>query len=148
MALRKFIIERDIPGAGSLEREQLRGAAAKSNGVLRELGPDIQWVESYVAADKTFCVYLAKDEAIINFSPSPALREREGPHAGGVGGSAARLTQFRLPSPLSCHRNPCDCVENRALGRCQLAKLRRRPAPANATEPNDCSTRNVTVTAI
>ena len=65
MALRKFIIERDIPGAGSLEREQLRGAAAKSNGVLRELGPDIQWIESYVAADKTFCVYLAKDEAII-----------------------------------------------------------------------------------
>lgn len=65
MALRKFIIERDIPGAGSLEREQLRGAAAKSNGVLRDLGPDIQWVESYVAADKTFCVYLAKDENII-----------------------------------------------------------------------------------
>jgi len=65
MALRKFIIERDIPGAGSLEREQLRGAAAQSNGVLRDLGPDIQWVESYVAADKTFCVYLAKDEGII-----------------------------------------------------------------------------------
>ena len=65
MALRKFIIERDIPGAGSLEREQLRGAAAKSNEVLRQLGPDIQWVESYVADDKTFCVYLAKDEAII-----------------------------------------------------------------------------------
>jgi hypothetical protein len=65
MALRKFIIERDIPGAGSLEREQLRDAAAKSNGVLRDLGPDIQWVESFVAADKTFCVYLAKDEAII-----------------------------------------------------------------------------------
>ena len=65
MALRKFIIERDIPEVGSLEREQLRGAAAKSNGVLRELGPDIQWVESYVAADKTFCVYLAKDEATI-----------------------------------------------------------------------------------
>jgi len=65
MAMRKFIIERDIPGAGSLEREQLRAAAAKSNGVLRELGPDIQWVESFVAADKTFCVYLAKDEAII-----------------------------------------------------------------------------------
>ena len=65
MALRKFIIERDIPAAGSLDREQLRGAAAKSNGVLRELGPDIQWVESYVASDKTFCVYLASDEAII-----------------------------------------------------------------------------------
>ena len=66
MALRKFIIERDIPAAGSLDREQLRGAAAKSNGVLRQLGPDIQWVESFVAADKTFCVYLAKDEATVH----------------------------------------------------------------------------------
>jgi hypothetical protein len=65
MALRKFIIERDIPTVGSFEREQLRGAAAQSNKVLRELGPDIQWVESYVAADKTFCVYLAKDEDVI-----------------------------------------------------------------------------------
>jgi uncharacterized protein DUF4242 len=65
MALRKFIIERDIPQVGSLEREQLRGAAAKSNGVLNQLAPDIQWVESYVADNKTFCVYLAKDEAII-----------------------------------------------------------------------------------
>jgi len=66
MALRKFIIERDIPKVGTLEREQLRAAAAKSNDVLRQLGPDIQWVESYVADDKTFCVYLAKDEAIIH----------------------------------------------------------------------------------
>jgi hypothetical protein len=65
MALRKFIIERDIPKVGSFEREQLSGAAAKSNEVLRQLGPDIQWVESYVADNKTFCVYLAKDEALI-----------------------------------------------------------------------------------
>jgi hypothetical protein len=65
MALRRFIIERDIPKVGSLEREQLRDAAAKSNEALRQLGPDIQWVESYVADDKTFCVYLAKDEAVI-----------------------------------------------------------------------------------
>jgi hypothetical protein len=65
MALRKFIIERDIPKVGTFEREQLRGAAGKSNEVLRQLGPDIQWVESYVADNKTFCVYLAKDEAII-----------------------------------------------------------------------------------
>lgn len=65
MALRKFIIERDIPAVGSFEREQLCGASAQSNKVLRDLGPDIQWVESYVAADKTFCVYLAKDEDII-----------------------------------------------------------------------------------
>jgi hypothetical protein len=65
MALSKFIIEREIPKVGSFEREQLRGAAAKSNEVLRQLGPDIQWLESFVADDKTFCVYLARDEAII-----------------------------------------------------------------------------------
>ena len=65
MALRRFIIERDIPSVGTLEREQLRDAAAQSNAVLTQLGPDIQWVESYVAGDKTFCVYLAKDEDII-----------------------------------------------------------------------------------
>lgn len=65
MSLRKFVIERDIPGVGTFEREQLRGAAAKSNEVLRQLGPDIQWIESYVAEGKTFCIYLAQDEAII-----------------------------------------------------------------------------------
>ena len=66
MALNRFIIERDIPEIGTLERQQLAEAAAKSNEVLAQLGPDIQWVESFVAADKTFCVYLAKDEAIIH----------------------------------------------------------------------------------
>jgi uncharacterized protein DUF4242 len=65
MALRRFVIEREIPKVGSLEREQLRGAAQKSNDAIGQLAPDIQWVESYVAADKTFCVYLAKDEAVI-----------------------------------------------------------------------------------
>jgi hypothetical protein len=64
--MRRFIIERDIPEVGTLEREQLKGAAQKSNEALRELGPDIQWIESYVADNKTFCVYLAKDEAIIH----------------------------------------------------------------------------------
>jgi hypothetical protein len=63
--MRKFIIEREIPAVGSFERQQLKEAAQKSNEVLKQLGPDIQWVESFVAADKTFCVYLAKDEAII-----------------------------------------------------------------------------------
>lgn len=65
MPLKKFIIEREIPNVGTLEREQLREAAAKSNEALRQLGPAIQWVESYVADDKTFCVYLANDETII-----------------------------------------------------------------------------------
>jgi len=81
--MRKFIIERDIPAVGSLEREALRGAAAQSNGVLRQLGPDIQWVESYVADNKTFCVYLAKDEAIIQ------------QHAQISGFPATKITEVR-----------------------------------------------------
>ena len=83
MTLRRFIIERDIPNVGSFEREQLRAAAAKSNEVLNQLAPDIQWVESYVADDKTFCVYLAKDEAIIRrhseISGFPATKITEVP---------------------------------------------------------------------
>jgi Protein of unknown function (DUF4242) len=63
--MKKYIIEREIPKVGTLEGEQLREAAAKSNQVLDQLGPDIQWSESFVTADKMFCVYLAKDEAII-----------------------------------------------------------------------------------
>jgi len=63
MALRKFIIEREIPKAGSVAREQLREAAAKE--VLNLLGSDIQWIDSFVAGDKTFGVYLAEDETVI-----------------------------------------------------------------------------------
>lgn len=65
MPLHKYVIERDIPNVGSFEREQLRAAAQKSNDVLRALGPDIQWVQSYVAANKTFCIYMATGEDII-----------------------------------------------------------------------------------
>ncbi|HEY9344767.1 MAG TPA: DUF4242 domain-containing protein [Inquilinus sp.] len=83
MALRKFIIERDIPDVGTLERDQLRGAAAKSNEALRQIGPDIQWVESYVADNKTFCVYLATDEA--------AIRK----HAEISGFPATKITEIR-----------------------------------------------------
>jgi hypothetical protein len=65
MALQRYIIEREIPKVGNLDNEQFKAAAARSNSVLRELGPDIQWVQSYVAADKLFCVYLAAGEDII-----------------------------------------------------------------------------------
>ena len=64
--MKRFLIERDIPDAGTLEREQLKAAAHKSNQVLHELGHDIQWVQSFVAKDKIFCVYLASDESIIH----------------------------------------------------------------------------------
>ena len=63
--MRKYMIERDLPKIGSAEREALAAAAKKSNEVLSKLAPDIQWLESFVAADKTLCVYLAKDESVI-----------------------------------------------------------------------------------
>jgi hypothetical protein len=83
MAVRRFIIEREIPKVGTLDREQLRGAAAKSNGVLQELGPDIQWVQSYVTDDKIFCVYLAANEGIIRR------------HAEMSGFPASKITEVR-----------------------------------------------------
>lgn len=64
--MRKFMIEREIPKAGTLARDELRAAAVKSNEALAQLAPDIQWVQSYVAADRTFCIYLAKDEDVIH----------------------------------------------------------------------------------
>ena len=61
----KFLIERELAGAGSLSPEELRGVSQKSCGVLRELGPQIQWVESYVTDDKIYCVYIAPDEEMV-----------------------------------------------------------------------------------
>ncbi len=61
----KFVIEREIPGAGSLTAEQLQAISQKSCVVLRNLGPSIQWVYSYVTEDKVYCIYIAPDEALI-----------------------------------------------------------------------------------
>jgi hypothetical protein len=58
----KFVIEREIPGAGKLTPAELQGISQTSCGVLRELGPQIQWVESFVTDDKIYCVYIAPDE--------------------------------------------------------------------------------------
>jgi len=55
----KFVIERNLPGAGSLTAAQLQGISQKSCGVLNQLGPKIQWVQSYVTDDKIYCVYIA-----------------------------------------------------------------------------------------
>ncbi|TAL47014.1 MAG: DUF4242 domain-containing protein [Methylovulum sp.] len=57
----KYIIEREIPGAGSLSAEDLQGISQKSCGILKDMGPGIQWVESYVTDDKVYCVYIAPD---------------------------------------------------------------------------------------
>lgn len=79
----KFLIEREIPGAGVLSGEELRAISQKSCGVLREMGPQIQWVESYVTDDKVYCVYIAPDEE--------AVRE----HARQGGFPANRVSEIR-----------------------------------------------------
>jgi hypothetical protein len=61
----KYVIERELPGAGKLSPQQLRAISQTSCGVLRNLGPQIQWVESYVTDDKVYCVYIAPDEEMI-----------------------------------------------------------------------------------
>jgi hypothetical protein len=61
----KFVIEREIPGAGSLSADQLQAVSQKSCSVLRNLGPEIQWLQSYVTADKIYCVYIAPNEELV-----------------------------------------------------------------------------------
>lgn len=63
--MRKFVIERDIPSVGNFTQEQLCSAAQTSNAALAKLGTDVQWIESFVTQDKTFCIYLAKDVDVI-----------------------------------------------------------------------------------
>lgn len=61
----KYLIEREVPGAGNLSGEQLKGISQTSCGVLNKLGPSIQWVHSYVAGDKIYCVYIAPNEELV-----------------------------------------------------------------------------------
>jgi Protein of unknown function (DUF4242) len=61
----KYVIERDVPGAGELSAEELRDMSQKSNKVITELGPDIRWITTYVTDDKLYCVYVAPDQDII-----------------------------------------------------------------------------------
>ena len=60
--MQQFVIEREIPGAGSLSEEQIRDVSLRSLQTLKEMGPQIQWLHSYVTEDKVYCVYLAPDE--------------------------------------------------------------------------------------
>ena len=79
----KFVIEREIPGAGDLSGDELQAISQKSCSVLQEMGPQIQWVESYVTGDKVYCVYIAPDEA--------AVRE----HAQRGGFPANRVSEIK-----------------------------------------------------
>jgi hypothetical protein len=91
----RYVIERNLPGAGRLSPEQLQGVAQRSCGVLKELGSGIQWVESYVTDDTIYCVYLAPDEDLI----------RE--HARRGGFPADRISEVRRNiSPLTAENGP------------------------------------------
>ncbi|HEY7690146.1 MAG TPA: DUF4242 domain-containing protein [Dongiaceae bacterium] len=81
--MKRYVIERDIPGVGGMNREQLKGAAATSNGALAKLAGKAQWEHSYVVDDKTFCIYLADSEA--------SVRE----HAKLSGFPATKVTEVR-----------------------------------------------------
>ena len=80
--MKKYIIERDIPGVDKMGKSDLAGAAKTSNAALAQLAPKVQWVQSYVAKDKTFCVYLAENE--------DAIRE----HSRISGFPANRITEI------------------------------------------------------
>ena len=79
----KFIIERDIPGAGQLTPNELQSISQKSCGILRQMGPHIQWLHSYVTGDKVYCIYIADSEQ--------AIRE----HAEQGGFPANRIEQIK-----------------------------------------------------
>lgn len=64
--MKRFVIERDLPGIGGSSNEDLAGATATSNSALAQLAPRVQWEHSYVTGNKTFCIYLAEDEAAIH----------------------------------------------------------------------------------
>jgi len=81
--MKKYVIEREIPGVGKMGESDLSGAAKQSNGALAQLAPKVQWQQSYVAADKTFCVYLAENE--------DAIRE----HARLSGFPANKITEIK-----------------------------------------------------
>ena len=91
----KYVIERTVPGAGQMDADALRAIAAKSNEVLRDLGPDIQWIHSYVSDDKIVCLYLAANEDII----------REHGRCGGF--PVDRIEEVRaVIDPVSAERTP------------------------------------------
>ena len=79
----KFVIERELPGAGSLTGEQLQQISTKSCSVLGQLGPQIQWLHSYVTDDKIYCVYIAPNEELVR------------QHAQQGGFPANRISQIR-----------------------------------------------------
>ncbi|MFN3919805.1 MAG: DUF4242 domain-containing protein [Methylohalobius sp.] len=92
----KYVIEREIPGAGKLSPEELKAISQKSCGILNQMGPQIQWVESFVTQDKVYCIYIAPDEE--------AIRE----HAKQGGFPADRISEVKaIIDPTTAEGKPC-----------------------------------------
>jgi len=90
--MKQYVIERNIPGVDTLNREQLKGAAATSNAALAKLVGTVQWQQSYVVEDKTYCIYLAEDEAAVHA------------HAKLSGFPANKVTEVRtVISPMTAY---------------------------------------------
>jgi hypothetical protein len=128
----KYVIEREIPGAGKLSREQLQAISQKSCGVLSNLGPQIQWVESYVMDDRVYCVYIAANEELI----------RE--HARQGGFPANRISEVHAiidPTTVSAGRMPAGLTARMAM--LPYCRARRRnkntPSTINRTFGNQTS---------
>ena len=91
--MRRFVIERDLPKIGQADEKTLQGAAGKSNEALAQIGKDVQWLHSYVADDKTFCIYLARNEDVIR------------KHAELSGFPATKITEIhRMIDPTTAGR--------------------------------------------
>lgn len=91
--MKRYVIERDIPGVGSLDRDGLKGAATQSNAALAKLAGKAQWEQSFVVADKTFCIYIAENE--------DAVRE----HARISGFPASKITEVKsVIDPMTAER--------------------------------------------
>ncbi len=116
----KFVIEREIPGAGNLNTQDLQAVSQKSCNVLQKLGPQIQWVQSYVTADKVYCVYIAPNEEMIRehstlsgipanrisevksvIDPTTAESEKQSVAAGSTTASPPRGEMFIEPATLN-----------------------------------------------
>ena len=102
----KYVIEREIPGAGDLSPEELQAISQKSCNVLQNLGPQINWVESYVTADKVYCVYIAPSEDMIRA------------HAQQGGFPANRISEIKTtidPTTAETQRERGRCISNSSV---------------------------------
>ena len=111
----KYVIEREIPGAGKMSPEQLQAVSQKSCSVLRNLGPQIQWIESYVTDNKIYCVYIAPNEEMVRM------------HAQQGGFPANRISEVRVPSSIRPPRNPRSNKRSvRLLAQCHSGRFPRQ----------------------